>query len=551
MGLEEGIMGANEDLKSAPCCFVVSSFSQQMDDVFDAVEGVANDLGYRCHRCDTSYHGAEITSVIHDSIRGAKFVVADLSEPKPNVYYEVGFARGLGKPTILIRRESPTDEFDLRNVQQIVYRTFRELKQELHRAISGSLGRAEEICPAIESCGECIPASIHNVSGEHSVGDLLTMYAAQVEVATDNRLKGMALLNRSRVYCSLQLVEQSIEDLEAAKLLIPDHAEVYVDLGYVYNKAKRFDEAIRVLKKAQELNPDAVSSYMHEAFALNGLQKYGEAIEAARKALAIDPSSRAAQRLMAYASEQQTEPMADDEPAPVVATTDDISEDSAIIAAQMYIRRGQYQLALSILTNALQKTGSSDRLHREKGRVLKLLGRLDEAADQLKQAIQYGSDYWENYYEYGCIFLAGKRFDEAVDPFERALSLKPDNVDALAHIGFVLGRNDRQESALAAYNDILEREPDHSGTLMNRGYLYNKLNRREEALADYEKATTIDPSNAEAWAQKGYTLVGLGKLDEALRSTQKSLEIKPGNMQGTKVLSTILRLQGRPAPKDG
>ena len=42
---------------------------------------------------------------VYVSIREEDAVIAEVSAPNPNVYYEIGFAHALGKPVVLVTRD--------------------------------------------------------------------------------------------------------------------------------------------------------------------------------------------------------------------------------------------------------------------------------------------------------------------------------------------------------------------------------------------------------------------------------------------------------------
>jgi nucleoside 2-deoxyribosyltransferase len=82
--------------------------------------------------------GAEVTAVpeelvekIYDSIRAANVIIAEVSVPNPNVFYEIGFAHALGKPVVLLSRGISSSPFDLRGYNHIVYRSIVELRKSL------------------------------------------------------------------------------------------------------------------------------------------------------------------------------------------------------------------------------------------------------------------------------------------------------------------------------------------------------------------------------------------------------------------------------------
>jgi hypothetical protein len=66
-------------------------------------------------------------------------VVVDLTHERPNVYYEAGYAQGLGKTPVYVAREGTNVSFDLQDYPVLFYPTMRTLKTSLcerFRAIS-------------------------------------------------------------------------------------------------------------------------------------------------------------------------------------------------------------------------------------------------------------------------------------------------------------------------------------------------------------------------------------------------------------------------------
>jgi nucleoside 2-deoxyribosyltransferase len=55
------------------------------------------------------------------SIHEADYIIADLTEQNPNVYYELGLAHATGKPIILITQNIGKLPFDLRHQRVIEY----------------------------------------------------------------------------------------------------------------------------------------------------------------------------------------------------------------------------------------------------------------------------------------------------------------------------------------------------------------------------------------------------------------------------------------------
>jgi nucleoside 2-deoxyribosyltransferase len=83
--------------------FIITPYDPDGRRVQDAVRAALEEAGLKVvqHR-DAFRPGAELTLRVLDSIREADLIVADVSRQNPNVFYEMGFAHALRKPTILL-----------------------------------------------------------------------------------------------------------------------------------------------------------------------------------------------------------------------------------------------------------------------------------------------------------------------------------------------------------------------------------------------------------------------------------------------------------------
>ena len=58
-------------------------------------------------------------------------IIADVTGANPNVYLEIGYAWGLGRPTMLIAHSADELKFDLKTQRCYVYRSIKELEQQV------------------------------------------------------------------------------------------------------------------------------------------------------------------------------------------------------------------------------------------------------------------------------------------------------------------------------------------------------------------------------------------------------------------------------------
>ena len=69
-------------------------------------------------------------------VRESAFVVADVTEPKPHVFYELGFADGLGKEVILTAKAGTKLPFDIQDVPVLFWESFVEVEEQLEKRVA-------------------------------------------------------------------------------------------------------------------------------------------------------------------------------------------------------------------------------------------------------------------------------------------------------------------------------------------------------------------------------------------------------------------------------
>jgi hypothetical protein len=95
-----------------PIVFIAAWFNESTKEARDAIEGVVGELGYTPRSVDKTPHNDQIEVQIYDLIRRSTFMVADLTGNRQSVYYEIGFAHGLGRQVVLTCRKDFFDSHD-------------------------------------------------------------------------------------------------------------------------------------------------------------------------------------------------------------------------------------------------------------------------------------------------------------------------------------------------------------------------------------------------------------------------------------------------------
>jgi hypothetical protein len=127
--------------------FVAMWFDPKTEDAYGkGIYPAIEQSGYKPFRIDKKEHNNKIDDEIIAEIRRSRFVVADFtSEPdraRGGVYYEAGFAHGLGIPVIWTCDEDSLKylHFDTRQYAHIVWKTPADLFQQLKNRIGATIG---------------------------------------------------------------------------------------------------------------------------------------------------------------------------------------------------------------------------------------------------------------------------------------------------------------------------------------------------------------------------------------------------------------------------
>jgi hypothetical protein len=95
---------------------------------------------------DMAAFTGDILTRVMSRIESAALVIADLSGANANVYLEVGYAWGKGRPTLLLAKAGNELKFDVRGQRCILYENIVGLAKQLQ----SDLSNLEIVPPSVE-----------------------------------------------------------------------------------------------------------------------------------------------------------------------------------------------------------------------------------------------------------------------------------------------------------------------------------------------------------------------------------------------------------------
>jgi hypothetical protein len=123
--------------------FIIMPFTGRgMDAVYSAIKDECHKLDLKPCRVDEHTGAGVILRDITDLIRRAEFIICDLTDERPNVYYELGYAHGVGnwaRDTLLVARKGTKLHFDIAGLQVRYYYSTENLRYIIAKQLSAML----------------------------------------------------------------------------------------------------------------------------------------------------------------------------------------------------------------------------------------------------------------------------------------------------------------------------------------------------------------------------------------------------------------------------
>ena len=142
--LATDVVSLCEKIVVSKTVFAIMPFTEPFRDVYASYGAVCAEFGFTAERTDELETGERIIPRILAGIRRSAFVIADVTEHSANVFYEIGFAEGIGRPVVVTARRDTPLPFDIADIPVIFWSGQNELQDRLRRRvkeIASTLGR--------------------------------------------------------------------------------------------------------------------------------------------------------------------------------------------------------------------------------------------------------------------------------------------------------------------------------------------------------------------------------------------------------------------------
>ncbi len=176
-------------------------------------------------------------------------------------------------------------------------------------------------------------------------------------------------------------------------------------------------------------------------------------------------------------------------------------------------------------------------------------GSYDDAFNTYKQVLEKAPEFAEAAYSMGLAKFKLRDFEAAVEYFKMALEINPNHENAQAAIvnvakntfndGNNAYRRGDLETALENYRRVLEIDPEFYQAQYQIGVIQAKMRNYSEAIDAYTKALEIKPEFYKGWYALGLAQKYNGNTDAAIEAFQKAIDVNLGYAKAYVAIGTI------------
>ena len=423
------------------------------------------------------------------------------------------------------------------------------------------LGRPDDAFAPLDKAAEMYNAWLAEMRGEEAAAQVAGD-AGRARAATE----GILQLNRELASVYLY---QGVAWADKAK---GEPEESF--LGGVWRNIRgeptTYERAIRRMEEATRLDPNRADISLHMGNVYIAMGDTGRGAKALEQALALDPTAPEAYIALARLQEAQGNPQE------AIGSITQLIENAAYHYPayeelyRLYRQLGDEGAARSALANSLSPAPRQPADHLWRGKFLRILGRNEEAIQELNAALA-DPDLWEAHIYLGELLQEAGRLPDALAEYRQALSQQPNDPRALLGAGRLLvlaGETGEAEKLFArltslapgnvdghiAYLQIRLQKGDLEGALESgkraveagpsrldaRFYLGVAHEARREwgaAAESYKAALERDPNHFDALMGWARSLINAGRTAEALEAASRAVEIRGDDPQAHRWLA--------------
>ncbi len=171
-------------------------------------------------------------------------------------------------------------------------------------------------------------------------------------------------------------------------------------------------------------------------------------------------------------------------------------------------------------------------------------GKLDEAIEQYKSAIDADPTYSDALADYGATLALKKQFDQAASMYVKAVNLRPKDALYRANYARILAELGRADDSKQQLKEAYQINPRDKVVLTALASLEMKDKNNQAAIGYLQEALNLYPQSSELADRLSFAFAQSGDIAQALEYAQKAVGLDPQSLSARLNLGSALVLAG-------
>ncbi len=229
-----------------------------------------------------------------------------------------------------------------------------------------------------------------------------------------------------------------------------------------------------------------------------------------------------------------------------LATSESGGGDQIFREANRLYAEGKYAECAEKFHWLIARYPENPRLFNNLGNVYFKQGRLEEARDQYRRALELNPGYAIATANLAVLSLKRGRTDEALETFHQNLATYPDYPEGHNGLGVCELQQGRTEAAMAHFRKAIDLNGGTPPMLNNLAYAYAESNiYLNEAMNLAKETLKSDPDNTAFMDTLGWVYFKRGVFDQSVDTLRAALDAEPASEVIRSHLSTVYHWTGR------
>jgi len=344
-------------------------------------------------------------------------------------------------------------------------------------------------------------------------------------------------VERAQELFERRLWNEALRELRAAIEINPHNAAWFFNIGLILDEMGRRDEAVDAYRQAIVIDPNDITALCHLGQDLYRTGRLKESLRAFERIESMDPALEAAycQRILAYAD-----------------LGDHDKAEEMFYTARMYrehcphcyyhmgtslFARGLWDKAIFCWTRALDMPDASPELHPRIADAYWKKGQLEQARRHFLSDLRRNPGRTSTMLSLGDLLEQMGRIDEAGEKFRRAIELAPDDPAVLYHHGRWLLRGGATADAALAFRKVLALDPTFGGAHHCLGRLCLLRRDTDAARSHFHAEAMLRPHDPRLLLDLAGSLIDIDDTRTAISCLKRLTQSQPDNVDAWQLLA--------------